>query len=69
MHVATVCLRNGKQHVKKFLDQIYNHVRLHSALGYHSPMEFEESVRKPGEKWLPATICEEAVGLPADSSP
>ena len=45
-----------QQHVKEFLDQIYNHVRLHSALGYHSPMEFEESVRKPGAKWSPATM-------------
>jgi len=45
-----------QQHVKEFLDQIYNHVRLHWALGYHSPMEFEESVRKPGAKWSPATM-------------
>lgn len=43
-------------HIDEFFDQIYNRVRLHSALGYRSPMEFEESLAKTGTKWLPAAL-------------
>ena len=39
----------------EFLEQIYNKVRLHSALGYRSPEEFEES-QKPEVKWSPAAL-------------
>jgi putative transposase len=43
-------------HIDEFLDQIYNRVRLHSALGYQSPMEFEEALTKTATKWLPAAL-------------
>jgi putative transposase len=44
-----------QQHLEEFMEQIYNQVRLHSALGYCSPDEFEQS---PGsaEKWTPAVL-------------
>jgi putative transposase len=45
-----------RKHVKEFLDQIYNRVRLHSALGYRSPEEFEASSPKLGVKWSPAAL-------------
>jgi transposase InsO family protein len=44
-----------RQHVEEFIEQIYNKVRLHSALDYHSPEEFERS-QKPEAKWSPATL-------------
>jgi transposase InsO family protein len=44
-----------QRNVNEFLEQIYNRVRLHSALGYLSPEEFERS-QKPGEKWQPAAL-------------
>jgi transposase InsO family protein len=34
-------LQHLREHVTEFLDQYYNRLRLHSALGYRSPVEFE----------------------------
>jgi putative transposase len=47
-----------KQHVEEFIEQIYNKVRLHSALGYHSPEEFErlQNTVAPAVKWSPAAL-------------
>jgi putative transposase len=34
-----------ERHMAEFLEQYYNHCRLHSALGYRSPASFEQSLR------------------------
>ena len=44
-----------RQHLDEFMEQIYNKVRLHSALGYRSPEEFEQS-QKPAVPWSPAAL-------------
>jgi len=44
-----------RQHVDEFMDQIYNKVRLHSALGYRSPEEFEQSQTRE-VTWSPAAL-------------
>ena len=44
-----------RQHVDEFIEQTYNKSRLHSALGYRSPEEFEES-QTPPVKWSPAAL-------------
>jgi transposase InsO family protein len=44
-----------RHHLEEFIEQIYNKVRLHSALGYHSPEEFEEA-QAPRVKWSPAAL-------------
>ena len=44
-----------REHVHEFIVQIYNKARLHSALGYHSPEDFEQA-QKPEVKWSPAAL-------------
>jgi putative transposase len=44
-----------RQRLGEFIEQIYNKVRLHSALGYRSPEEFEQS-QLPEGKWSPAAL-------------
>ena len=47
-----------EQNIDEFIEQIYNKVRLHSALGYRSPEEFEKShgLALPEVKWSPAAL-------------
>jgi putative transposase len=63
-----------EEHLAEFIEQIYNKVRLHSALGYLSPEEFEASLVQPGIQpaWLPAGLRfrrhEEIPPAPQDGS-
>lgn len=44
-----------RQNVEEFIEQIYNKVRLHSALNYCSPDDFEQA-QAPGTEWSPAAL-------------
>ena len=63
-----------EEHLAEFIEQIYNKVRLHSALGYLSPEEFEARLVQPGiqSAWLPAGLRlrrhEEIPPVPQDGS-
>jgi len=49
-------LEELQQHIEEFIEQIYNRVRLHSALGYLSPEEFERRQAQQNQPWRPATL-------------
>jgi transposase InsO family protein len=63
-----------EQHIEEFIDQTYNRVRLHSALAYLSPEEFEarQAQQKTTTPWLPAGLSftrhEEVAPVPAPPS-
>jgi putative transposase len=40
-------LDDAKRQIGNFIDDVYNADRLHSALGYKSPMDFENEIRNP----------------------
>jgi putative transposase len=49
-------LEELREHVAEFIEQIYNPVRLHSALGYQPPAEFErQRASQPRSEWRPAS--------------
>ena len=51
-------LQELKDHLEEFIEQTYNRVRLHSALGYQSPEEFEQKLarHKPQSWSFPAAL-------------
>ncbi len=50
-----VSLADLRQHLEEFLEQTYNKTRLHSALDYRSPQQFEQSQSVAGN-WSPAGL-------------
>jgi len=55
-------LEQLREHVEEFLEQIYNRQRMHSALGYRTPEQFEQAHARAGNRaplpgWRPATLC------------
>lgn len=49
-------LEELEQHLAEFIEQTYNRVRLHSALGYWSPEQFEARPMPVVPAWLPAAL-------------
>ena len=47
-----------RDHLTEFIEKIYNPTRLHSALAYCSPIEFEEQQanRESAAEWMPASL-------------
>jgi len=43
-------LVEARASIQQFLEKIYNHKRLHSALGYRPPAEFEANLVVPNNK-------------------
>lgn len=46
-------LEEVRQRIEQFMEAVYNHKRLHSALGYFSPVQFEAQL-KPTKREMPA---------------
>ncbi len=54
-------LAHARSDIGAFIEEVYNKHRLHSALAYRSPLEFEETIMAPGaaaqQPLGPPTIC------------
>jgi putative transposase len=53
-------LEHLRANVEEFIERYYNRKRLHSALGYRSPEEFEQTMRQQNQEPIPKTatlIC------------
>jgi putative transposase len=40
------CIEEARNNIASFIDQNYNRQRLHSAIGYRPPIEFEAELRQ-----------------------
>jgi putative transposase len=72
MRTSTRDLEHLRTHIEEFIDKYYNRQRLHSALGYCSPEEFEQQAqhsdsmtqfRSPTVKFFRSIEEEDSTGL------
>ena len=52
-------LEKLEQHLEQFIEKIYNRVRLHSAVNYQSPVQYEQqqhALQPEGHRWTPAGV-------------